>query len=132
MNVREPQIRLSYPPDVDQLNVAKKIRNKKQEYFAVAYLNAGKQCIGSSIVTIGLVDKCVIHPRELFAPAIQKRCSAIVLMHNHPSGSLTPSEEDGTVTRRMVTAGELLGIPVLDHVILTKQTRYSFLENGRI
>ena len=91
------------------------------ENFQVAFLNARRRLIGIQNISQGILDTILIHPREVFAPAIAKRASAIVLAHNHPSGDPTPSEADIKITRDLIRAGQLLHIDVLDHVILGRR-----------
>ncbi|MDX6768938.1 MAG: JAB domain-containing protein [Elusimicrobiota bacterium] len=98
-----------------------------REHFLVLMLDARKQVTGISVVSIGTLSASLVHPRELFKPAILANAAAVVVAHNHPSGDPTPSIEDREVTRRLVRAGELLGIPVLDHLIVA-ETFYSFRE----
>lgn len=100
-----------------------------REHFVVLLLDTHHQIIGIHTVTIGTLDTSLIHPREVFKPAILANASAVLLAHNHPSGDPTPSAEDRAVTRQLVAAGELIGIQVVDHVILGDAPRYaSFLE----
>ncbi len=102
-----------------------------REHFVVLLLDTHHQIIGIHTVTIGTLDASLIHPREVFKPAILANASAVLLAHNHPSGDPTPSAEDRAVTRQLVAAGELIGIQVVDHVILGDDPRYaSFLEAG--
>lgn len=89
-----------------------------KESFIVLVLNTRKRVIGHNLVTLGTLDACTIHPREVFRPAIIAAGSAVILMHNHPSGDPTPSEADIKVTRDLIRAGELLKIQVIDHVIV--------------
>jgi len=90
----------------------------ERECFVVLLLNTRKRVKGHQLVTIGTMDTCLIHAREVFRAAIVSCASAIVLMHNHPSGDPTPSEADIKVTRDLIRAGQLLKIEVLDHVIM--------------
>ncbi|MCK8600150.1 JAB domain-containing protein [Desulfoferrobacter suflitae] len=83
-------------------------------------------------VTVGLVDRVHIHPREVFANPITDRATAIIIAHNHPSGNVKPSEDDKLVTQELKTAGKILGIQLLDHIIFNDKDHYSFLENGRL
>lgn len=101
----------------------------EQEIFVVASLNGNHELTALNIVTVGTVNRCLVHPREVFKFAIQNNSSAIVIAHNHPSGSSDPSEEDYDVTKMIYGAGAILGIQVLDHVIIGKYNYYSFLEN---
>jgi DNA repair protein RadC len=97
-----------------------------KEALVVLILNTRRRIIGHNLVTLGGLDTCYIHPREVFRPAIVAAGSAIILMHNHPSGDSTPSEADIKVTRDLVRAGQLLKIEILDHVIIGQ--KYSSLK----
>ena len=110
------------------------IGGKDREHFAVLMVDARSKPIGLSVVSIGTVSASLVHPRELFKPAILAGAAAIVVAHNHPSGEVTPSPEDKDATRRIVRAGELLGVPCLDHVILGVEQgeKFSFKEAGII
>ncbi len=92
------------------------------ENFQVVFLNTRRRLIGVENISQGTQDTILVHPREVFAAAISKRASAIILVHNHPSGDPSPSEADIKVTRDLIRAGQLLKIEVLDHVILGKRT----------
>ncbi|HEC63037.1 MAG TPA: JAB domain-containing protein [Candidatus Acetothermia bacterium] len=107
--IREPQ---------DVLPYVQPYVRRKQEYFVCITLNGAGEVIQTRVVTVGLLDSSQVHPREVFADAIADRAAAVILAHNHPSGSLEPSPEDIAITRRLVQAGEILGIPVLDHIIV--------------
>lgn len=97
----------------------------------VLLLDTQNQIIGIHTVTIGTLDAALVHPREIFKPAILANAASVILAHNHPSGDPTPSAEDRTVTRQVVAAGTTLGIEVLDHVIVGEPHRYhSFRECG--
>jgi DNA repair protein RadC len=84
------------------------------------------------VITIGLVNKTQVHPREVFADVIAERATAIIVAHNHPSGNLEPSDSDRRLTQQLVEAGQILGIKVLDHVIISKKGFYSFSEVGEM
>ena len=91
----------------------------KQEAFVVMLLDTKSRMMGSPrVVTLGLLDRSQAHPREVFREAVRNSAASVILAHNHPSGDPTPSKEDIDVTRRLVEAGKLLGIPVVDHLIL--------------
>lgn len=96
------------------------IRDKKQEYFVLLTLDGANRLIEKRVITIGTLTSSLVHPREVFAPAIEDRAASIIIAHNHPSGNLEPSDADSAVTKRIKDAGELLGIALLDHVIVTK------------
>lgn len=85
-----------------------------------------------SIISIGTITEAIVHPREVFRDAIREGGSGIIVTHNHPSGILTPSRQDIETTRRLVEAGKIVGIPVVDHIILTNSSFYSMKENGYI
>lgn len=124
-------VKIKHPQDV--VPILKRYRKQKQEVFIVITLDGAHQVICTRIVSVGLVNRTVVHPREVYAPAISDRSVAVILAHNHPSGSLEPSPEDHEVTRRMKDAGEILGITVLDHIILGKGSDYySFQEQGQM
>jgi DNA repair protein RadC len=116
----------------DILPVVDRFIDRRQECFLSISLNGAHEITAARVVTVGLVNRTVVHPREVFADPLTDRAAAIVLAHNHPSGSLEPSAEDVEVTRRLVSAGQLLGIPVLDHVIFGSHGYYSFLEHDEL
>ncbi len=103
------------------------IRDKKQEYFVCLTLDGANRLVAKRIITIGTLTSSLVHPREVFAEAITDRAASIIVAHNHPSGSLTPSDADVQVTERLQEAGELLGIKLIDHIILTKESFKSIL-----
>ncbi|HRQ97982.1 MAG TPA: DNA repair protein RadC [Candidatus Saccharibacteria bacterium] len=99
------------------------IRGKKQEHFVVMTLDGANRLIAKRTITIGTLTSSLVHPREVFADAITDRAASIIAAHNHPSGSLEPSNADKQVTERLTEAGILVGITMVDHIIVTK---YSF------
>lgn len=106
--------------------------DRKQEHFLCASVNGANEIINIRVVSIGLIDRSHVHPREVFADPITDRASAIIAAHNHPSGGLKPSEDDISVTKRLKEAGEMLGITLLDHIIFNRNDYFSFLENEEI
>ena len=94
------------------------IRNKKQEYFVMLTLDGANRLINVHTITIGTLTASLVHPREVFALAIEDRAASIIIAHNHPSGSLTAGEKDREVTKRIREAGELIGIALVDHIII--------------
>lgn len=108
------------------------IRHKKQEYFVCLSLDSNWQLIKRRIVTIGLLDVSLAHPREVFAGPLKDRALSVVIAHNHPSGIAEPSNEDIKTTQQLVAAGQLLGIPVRDHIIVAANRYYSFADKGLI
>jgi DNA repair protein RadC len=114
----------------DVLPLVMPIADKKQEHFMCLSLNGANEVIGNRVVTVGLLNSSQVHPREVFAEVISDRAASVILAHNHPSGVLKPSTEDITLTEQMVEAGKILGIPVLDHIIISKKGYFSFKEEG--
>ena len=113
--------RLSSPAEVANL-LRPLLFAKVQEECHVLLLDTRNRLIRDETVTVGLADRSQLHPREVFRSAIQANCSRIILAHSHPSGDITPSLQDVTVTRQLAAAGEILGIEVIDHVILGRRT----------
>ena len=103
------------------------IRDKKQEYFVCLTLDGANRLIAKRVVTIGMLTASLVHPREVFADAIADRAASIIVAHNHPSGSLEASVADREVTNRLRQAGELLGISLVDHIIITKDNFQSII-----
>ncbi len=106
--------------------------DRPQEVFLTVTLNGAQEVLGIRPVTVGLLNRTLIHPREVFAPALEDRAASIILAHTHPSGALDPSREDREATTRLAQAGKLLGVEVLDHLILACTGYYSFRENGEV
>lgn len=100
-----------------------------QEHFLVITLNGGREIIQIHVVSVGLMNKTLIHPREIFAVAIKENASAIIICHNHPSGICLPSDEDIEATEILLNASEIMGIALLDHVIVDRETYFSFMEH---
>ncbi len=109
-----------------------KLQDKKQEYFYVVYLDTAKNIIRDKLLFKGTTNYSVVHPREVFKEAYLLSASALLCVHNHPSGNVFPSREDIAVTKKLEEVGEILGIKVLDHLIIGKNSYYSFLENQDI
>lgn len=99
--------------------------SKKQEHLYVLLLDPKNSLIEEKLVTLGTVNANLVHAREVFAPAIEKRATALLMIHNHPSGHATPSLEDLDVTQRLKKVGKLIGIQLLDHIIIGKNQYYS-------
>ncbi|OGS26671.1 MAG: hypothetical protein A2297_04115 [Elusimicrobia bacterium RIFOXYB2_FULL_48_7] len=111
---------------LDAVCLVHDIRSKQKEHFVVLYLNARNELIHKEPISIGILNASIVHPREVFAPAIEHLASGMILVHNHPSGDTTPSDDDCRLTKRLIEAGSLLGIEVLDHIIVSDRTHYSF------
>jgi DNA repair protein RadC len=108
------------------------IRAQRKEHFVVLYLNTRNQLVHKEAVSIWTLNASLVHPREVFEPALRHSAAGVILAHNHPSGDPSPSEEDRDLTRRLAEAGRLLGIDVLDHVVVADGRHYSFQENGAL
>jgi len=116
----------------DVIAQVQEIRSRKKENFVVLYLNARNQLIHKEFVSIGTLNSSLVHPREVYEPAIRHSAASLILVHNHPSGDVQPSEDDHIVTHRLVEAGCLLGIEVLDHVVVSEQGFYSFKDEDQL
>lgn len=127
--LKEKQTQLFLKPE-DVYHELKDIRNNKKEHFLVFYLDTRNQEIKREIISIGSLNASLVHPREVFEPAVRNIAAHILIAHNHPSGDCTPSDEDIKLTRRLTEAGKILGIEILDHIIVTKNTYLSFKEQG--
>ena len=106
--------------------------DRKQEHFLCASINGANEILNIRVVSIGLVDRTPVHPREVFAEALSDRASAIIVAHNHPAGGLEPSAADVEVTKQLKAAGVVMGIALLDHIIFNRSGYFSFLEAGRL
>ncbi len=112
------------PEDVVGL-VRPEVLHKKKEYFFVIFLDTRNRFIGTEKVSMGSLDTSIVHPREVFKPAVAASAASVILVHNHPSGNLEPSEEDVKLTKRLVEAAEIMGIDVLDHIIVSDGSHLS-------
>ncbi len=111
---------------------ALELREKKKEHLMAFFLNARQELISKEIISIGTLTASLAHPREIFAPAIGKAAAGVILVHNHPSGDPSPSEDDMRLTQRIRQAGHIMGIELLDHVIVAERGSYSFKTSGRL
>ena len=109
-----------------------KLGDKKQEYFYCIYLDTSKRVISDKLLFIGTINYSLVHPREVFKEAYLNGASAIICIHNHPSGNVIPSKQDVEITKNLIGIGNMLGIKIVDHIIIGKSNYYSFLENGDI
>lgn len=128
--IRPEGLKISFPSDV--LPLIRHFADRKQEHFICISINGANEVIANRVITVGLVNRTQVHPREVFADPITDRASAIIVAHNHPSGGLTPSKEDFEITKQLKVAGETLGIKLLDHIIFNHKEYYSFLEHGEM
>jgi DNA repair protein RadC len=126
--IRPEGLRISFPPDV--LPLIRHFADRRQEHFICVSLNGANEVISTRVVSVGLVNKTQVHPREVFADPITDRASAVIVAHNHPSGTLEPSKEDIEITGQLKSAGEILGIRLVDHIVFNQKGYYSFLEKG--
>jgi DNA repair protein RadC len=117
---------------VDIFTLVRHYADRKQERFISLSLNGAHEVLSVRIVTIGLVNKTIIHPREVFADLIQDRAAAFCVAHNHPSGKLESSVEDDEITERLFYASRLLGLHFVDHIIFSQTNWWSFRENGKL
>ena len=103
----------------------KDLQTWTKEAFVVFCLDAELKIISREIISIGILNSCIIHPREIYRTAIRRNANSIIVAHNHPSGNLTPSPEDINITNQLKKAGDILQIPMMDHVIITKNGYHS-------
>ena len=104
--------------------------DRKQEHFLCASINGANEILNIRVVSIGLIDRSPVHPREVFADALADRAAAIIVAHNHPSGGVKPSQSDINITAQLKAAGGILGIELLDHIVFNRTEYFSFLERG--
>lgn len=110
----------------------KDIRDHKKEHFVVFYLDTRNQIIKKEIISIGSLNANLVHPREVFEPAVKNLAAQIIVAHNHPSGDIEPSNDDIEITKRLVESGRILGIEIIDHIIVTRNGFLSFSERKLI
>jgi DNA repair protein RadC len=108
------------------------IARKKQEHFMLITLNGASCVIKKRIIFVGTINQSVIHPREIFHHAIKDRAASIIIVHNHPSGDTTPSKEDVNTTTKIKRIGELVGINLLEHLVVSPTGYFSFYKSGLI
>ena len=120
----EKKIEIKTTQDIIKV-VRNKLKDKKKEYFLLLALNSRNQLIRTIDISMGSLDATVVHPREVFKEAIAALAASVICVHNHPSGNLEPSDDDLNLTKRLVQAGNLLGIEVLDHIIIGSQGYFS-------
>ncbi len=117
------------PEDIAKYYISR-LKGERKEIFRVLLLNSGNQIMREVIVSEGSLNSTIVHPREVFRIAITESAASIVLLHNHPSGSIEPSKEDIALTKQLVKAGELIGIAVIDHLIIGTESYTSFAQKG--
>lgn len=106
------------------------LRDSRKELFLTLLLDGKNRITRKVEVSVGSLNQSIVHPREVFAPAVRESAAAVIFIHNHPSGDPAPSREDREITRRLKEAGEILGIRVLDHIIIGDGSYFSFTESG--
>ncbi|MCP4216498.1 MAG: JAB domain-containing protein [bacterium] len=121
---------ISIQSDKDVLNMVRELGDKKQEYFITLTVDGNNMLIKKRIVFIGTLNQSLVHPREVYADAITDHAAGIILVHNHPSGNCEASRDDYKATDRLVEAGKIVGITVLDHLIVSKNDYFSFRKSG--
>lgn len=126
--IKPEGVKISTPADV--LPLVRHFSDRKQEHFLAISVNGANEVLNVRVVSIGIVDKSPVHPREVFADAISDRASGIIVAHNHPAGSLEPSPADIETTGQLRQAGGIIGIQLLDHIIFNRKGYFSFLEAG--
>jgi DNA repair protein RadC len=134
VNYRGPkkrQIVIKEPADAAQF-IRDVLPDNSREHFVALYLDGAHQVIGFSLISTGTANSCQVHPREIYQRAVLLGSVALVVGHNHPSGQLIPSEEDRRVTKALKSAGEVIGINLLDHVIVNDTGLYSFKDTGGV
>jgi DNA repair protein RadC len=124
------EVRISKPDDT--LPFLQDLRKERRECLKVLYLNTKNEVLQDELVSVGSLNYSLVHPREVFYPAIKISAASIILAHNHPSGSLEPSSDDLNLTQKLLEAGKILGIAVLDHIVIGKDNFVSMKEAGLI
>jgi DNA repair protein RadC len=128
-STRSDTVIIRSPQDVTRL-LTEELRYLTKEHFVCLFLNTKNHVIGQETLSIGSLNASIVHPREVFQAAIKRNSAAIVCAHNHPSGDPTPSPQDIEITKRLVEAGEIIGIDVLDHIIIGDNGYISLKEKG--
>ncbi len=122
------------PPTLSQASdvhaVARDLELARREYFIAFYLDARNRVLARDTISVGSLNASIVHPREVFAPALERRAASIIIVHNHPSGDPEPSDDDLLLTRRLVEAGVLLGVEVLDHLVIGHGAYVSLKSRG--
>ena len=118
-------------PD-DVVRVLEHLEDEKKEHFCAILLNSKNRILSTETIHIGTVNMSLVGPREVYYEAIREGATSIIVAHNHPSGDPSPSSDDISITKRLVEVGEILNIPLLDHIIIGHKTHYSFKEEGLI
>jgi DNA repair protein RadC len=126
--IKPEGVKIETPADI--LPLIRHYADRKQEHFLAISINGANEVLNVRVVSIGLIDRSPVHPREVFADVVADRASGLIVAHNHPSGSLEPSSADAEATQQLRQAGEIVGIQLLDHIIFNRTGYFSFLESG--
>lgn len=128
--IKPDGLKIDTPADV--LPMIRQYADRKQEHFLAITINGANEVQAVRVISIGLIDRSPVHPREVFAEAVAERASGIIVAHNHPAGGVEPSEADVEITRQLREAGRIVGIELLDHIIFNRTAYFSFLEMGKL
>lgn len=128
--IKPEGLKIKFPADV--LPLIQHYADRKQEHFLCISINGANEIMNVRVVSIGLVNKSHVHPREVFAEVISERASAVIVAHNHPQGELKPSNEDVQITKQLKQAARILGLSLLDHIIFNSKGYYSFAEQDEL
>lgn len=131
MGKENGRYKITSPDDLDKLYM-EQLRHMEKEVFMVLVMNTRNEIIKELTISTGSLSETVVHPRDVFSEVMKEPAAAVILMHNHPSGDSRPSGNDKVTTKRLIDAGKILGIKILDHVIIGNGNIYSFKENGLI
>jgi len=128
--IKPEGMKIEAPADV--LPLIRHYADRKQEHFLAITINGANEVQNVRVISIGLIDRSPVHPREVFAEAVAERASGIIVAHNHPAGGVEPSDADVNVTKQLKEAGSIVGINLLDHIIFNRSDYFSFLEAGML
>ena len=131
MDFNQEKKKIACAKDVAEIYLPK-VRHLQKEQFIAAYLDSKNNLITDETITVGILNSSLIHPREVFHGAIKHLAHSLIVVHNHPSGDPEPSAEDLQITKILEKTGKLMGIPLLDHVILGKDSWWSWAETGKL
>jgi len=129
---QRPRLRTKLTAAADVYSHLTEYNELEREHFVAVTLDGASRVLNTRVISIGTLNQSLVHPREVFRPAIQDNAAGIIVAHNHPSGQLNPSTEDRRVTKRLKEVGKLIGIELVDHLILTSRSYYSFNEEGEL
>lgn len=119
-------------PEIAVPILKKSINDWYKEHYILMSLDVRSRLLGVDVVSVGILDAALVHPRETFSAAMRRHAAKVIVSHNHPSGDVQPSDDDLVVTKRLVTAGKILGIAVVDHVVISQDGFYSMQTEGRM